>query len=960
MIFKRLTIDGFASLAGEWRFDPERLNLIIGENERGKTTLAAAIVAALYGLDGDKRSYRDRETPLEQHRPWSGRSYALELEFDLGDKRYVVSRNFSTGRLVVLENGKDTTESFRHGSGEYKLGEELLGMSAEQFARSALWLQPGPGRLGGPEVRPDGSLTTLLEGMATSVPGDTTAVAALEALDSALRSYKGFQQSGMVANEIKKIENALGANRVELTSAESDRREVADGVARLSELSEKEERLAGSLASIRRTDTERRIADLNSRLAQDRAEQDQLAALRAEAKELAPMRDFQNDAAERLRNARAEAEAARASLERLTQDREREVTKPRRDLDTKRAPFRAYEWASTGHIEELHTLEKDLERSSDQEKSAAGKLLELEKELAGRGVSLAYLSERASRFGGLTGDDRTLLTQYPAQTQAIVVESENSQRAISGGQALVDEIGRQRGRLRALGFAVGAIGLFAGAIAVWLALGARSLESFLGLGITLAGLGAAGFLLLRSASHRNAARAEALHEVVEAQRRYGELRQRRNEREELLVGLATRLGFPDVTALLREHGEFLRLTSESQRMGWLEEDATRARTGRSDTRNQVHAWAKRAGLPDDLPAHEALARLRQGIGSVLDLRAQATQIDALETRLGVEEKEIGERLEATRADIASMAARLGVPDPEASDEAIAAAVEKRAEKHRRLTQLEFELIPAAENRVMPVPDRTALEAEAETLRSQLPTGETGGRKKDAAERASKDAAALEADLETVRRERLDLIARVGGRDRDAAERTARLLAERTRLEAALERAVQFRAAVELARERFQAVARETHARWSEQLGGRVETLLRRFGLSHQGFRISDRLDISLALAGERLAGSKLEASLSAGARDQLTLALRVAICEYLSRGASGLPLLLDDPLATSDDERAARLLRTLVEVSRSGHQVIVMSCHRARLANLRAADPLWFEAAIKPLDLGAGSASHAS
>ena len=113
MNLRRLKIDGFGALSGEWRFEAGRLHLVCGENERGKTTFAAAIAAALYGLDSDKRSFQNRSTPLEQHRPWSGRPYALELEFDLEDRRYVVNRHFGNGRLTVLQDGR-TGDTLRH------------------------------------------------------------------------------------------------------------------------------------------------------------------------------------------------------------------------------------------------------------------------------------------------------------------------------------------------------------------------------------------------------------------------------------------------------------------------------------------------------------------------------------------------------------------------------------------------------------------------------------------------------------------------------------------------------------------------------------------------------------------------------------------------------------------------------------------------------------------------------
>jgi len=51
-------------------------------------------------------------------------------------------------------------------------------------------------------------------------------------------------------------------------------------------------------------------------------------------------------------------------------------------------------------------------------------------------------------------------------------------------------------------------------------------------------------------------------------------------------------------------------------------------------------------------------------------------------------------------------------------------------------------------------------------------------------------------------------------------------------------------------------------------------------------------------------GKAVSAALLRGAR-QLYLAVRLAISEYLSRGRSPLPFLLDDVFATSDDERRA-------------------------------------------------------
>src|SRR5262249_45343966 len=89
----RLGTSGFGGLRGYFRFDPTRVTIIVDANERGKTTMLAAVSAALYGLVGDRRSHR-LLTPHERWRPWNGNSYDVEIEVECDGNRYTVSRNF--------------------------------------------------------------------------------------------------------------------------------------------------------------------------------------------------------------------------------------------------------------------------------------------------------------------------------------------------------------------------------------------------------------------------------------------------------------------------------------------------------------------------------------------------------------------------------------------------------------------------------------------------------------------------------------------------------------------------------------------------------------------------------------------------------------------------------------------------------------------------------------------------
>jgi uncharacterized protein YhaN len=67
--------------------------------------------------------------------------------------------------------------------------------------------------------------------------------------------------------------------------------------------------------------------------------------------------------------------------------------------------------------------------------------------------------------------------------------------------------------------------------------------------------------------------------------------------------------------------------------------------------------------------------------------------------------------------------------------------------------------------------------------------------------------------------------------------------------------------------------------------------------------------------------------MSEGTRDQLYLALRLAALEARRSAGANMPLILDDVLATSDDHRAALILKALAEFSRNT-QVIVLTHHQ--------------------------------
>ena len=84
---------------------------------------------------------------------------------------------------------------------------------------------------------------------------------------------------------------------------------------------------------------------------------------------------------------------------------------------------------------------------------------------------------------------------------------------------------------------------------------------------------------------------------------------------------------------------------------------------------------------------------------------------------------------------------------------------------------------------------------------------------------------------------------------------------------------------------------------------------------------------STCLPKQRMSASTgMQRFLSAGAADQLYLAVRLAICDLVLPQENCVPIVLDDALTNFDDERCASALRYLKEAAQT-RQILLFTCH---------------------------------
>lgn len=144
----------FGTLDGEQLRLDTGLNIIYAPNESGKSTWCAFLRAMLYGIDTSQRARAGFVPDKQKYAPWSGKPMAGELELEQGGKcitirRWTEAPNAPMRGFSAVYTGTDIPVP---GLTAADAGEQLTGVSAEVFARTAFIGQGGLVVTGTPEL----------------------------------------------------------------------------------------------------------------------------------------------------------------------------------------------------------------------------------------------------------------------------------------------------------------------------------------------------------------------------------------------------------------------------------------------------------------------------------------------------------------------------------------------------------------------------------------------------------------------------------------------------------------------------------------------------------------------------------------------------------------------------------------------------------------------------------------
>lgn len=172
----------------------------------------------------------------------------------------------------------------------------------------------------------------------------------------------------------------------------------------------------------------------------------------------------------------------------------------------------------------------------------------------------------------------------------------------------------------------------------------------------------------------------------------------------------------------------------------------------------------------------------------------------------------------------------------------------------------------------------------------------------------------------------EAIASCKGKKEEIGERSS-LCAQRSRLQEERENVLWQLDAIRLAKEALV----QAHA----ELTGRVSPQINKLAEQYLSILTAERYtamqlytDLEATCRRENSAVEMDRLRLSTGTRDQLYLALRLAVCKVLlDKTDESVPLILDDPFVNYDDQRVACGMKLLREIAHE-RQVILLTCRR--------------------------------
>lgn len=915
------------------------LNIIVGGNERGKSTLHAFILGMLYGFKDEGRLRVVRTDHFEKYRPWQGRDYAGVMVYEHEDRLYRIERSFDPDETKIFDGvtGEEISTRFSlDNRKEYDFARRHLGLGMKEFVNT-IWIgqlgsQQEPGL--GQHVR--SKIADLVQ------TGDDFPLA--ETLSILERERQRLKNSGYTRAELDILRHEISRLEGEATQALIREEEMRDLLREASILQEEK-----AEAEERAAVLEKEVLCLRYRLLKQTL--DEVSSLSAALDEL-------QERAKALQWARTVDEASQKTLiavdleiDKLRAEK-KELESRVKILENRAAEIRS-ELDCLGSLPDAGVTEAEIVSKYQAYSRAQTELSRLARLLKEAQDAVARLESEGRIAGYLRleamDDDFVENARYIA-TQVETVEFQSKTAAI--------EVERVRAQVEAINPWRAAAWLYSLAMALGVVAGTAFLHGqnwwWLGAGaaVLCLGIGVYQHVVSSKAKARKVALLRRKEEEALA------MTTRAGEARRALKGFLSEAQVGSIEELLRLRND---LSSWRDRRKAAQTHLEKVLELVSEASRDYERARNDLAVLTRWPAHPRAGADRFPVSGEQLMPVSAAEGDpARDARVEVGQDLGEESFEALKADIRRAGelkrelADCEESQREASEKLFAVAAKLSEFEMAREDLLKSENVTSAEEldvKVKSARELREVERKIEEIRSKMAAlleGQSldGLRRKVEEIEPRVDVSLISSDV--VRREDLDATMDRLSKERESASRLAAAL---SRIEEAL--ALRFkegRPLYEIEEElrakriRAGALARDAEALWlaHETLLEVSKTMQREFvpvlakrtgdilavitGSRYSEVKISPDLEVTVIMPDTARA-ARVD-SLSMGTIDQGYFALRIALAELLS-GRKDFPLFLDDSFVQYDDERLSGALK-IIESLISAHQVVLFS-HESRI-----------------------------
>ncbi len=941
MKIDRLIIDGFGKIRNQQiRFSPDRVNLLVEENEFGKSTIAEAICAALYGF-ARGRTTQEKFAGIEAKRPLSGGLYRVASEISVRGHRYRITRDFENEsvQIVDFESGTDVTADFIPKKGAPQIGERLINLSREQFQQTCFI---GHHSLIHNAADPD--LKRSFEQIASSSQESNTAAQAIAALEKGLDHLPGATMGGTikVETEISRLQDKITRIKATLGTLEDNKLRHEPDVRKLSVLQEEIDARRKDKAELESLQLAAYGQGLDVRVSEQEQLLQDIGRLNMERDGLVGFETFPAAINENLVRWHAQWNTKAAELRSLKKDiasTKQELEKLTAQLDTRFSRLVTF----TANDRDKLVAAREQFSSITSRRVEVARLQEAELEsLKSRGVTPSRFNDLEAALSQLDSATREAAMGYPQQHDRQLSELTQHEQSAKEQSQLVKQIDTERERRKktALYLLIASlVSIILFGILFLLTSDYRFLWGTLSaISLTLA------ILLLvivqRASILRSDDRSQATLILQQATLDADAGRISLQQLDSKWNSIAKSVALESANELARACLEYLRTGEALREFRRLTDELSFLEEQRRGVQGEVFPFLQRAGYLSQISSEisqQVIDQVRNDVEAYFGLCAQ---IEAVKDRMTRQE---GEQ-QRNEEDVDALASRLrdgfqegGIKVEDSAFDEAYKLFRERLEKHQRFKRLDREELPRLEKVKVPADQLVEWKDEQEGVHKKLlelgaaehVPNKTHGQYTSELARVNSELEHLTEELAAIR---LAISKALG----DYESESQSLAEEGDELEAHLGRVISYRDAVSFALDKLQVIARDVHREWSESLNSICEEMLPAIKSSYKAIRFANDLSFTVETADLGLLTMRdITSRLSLGASEQLFLIQRLAVSLFLSDSSVKLPLILDDPLVTSDDDRFLRLMRFVIEVLPKEHQVLIFSCHKRRHEWLR-------------------------